>query len=218
MLLHRLFQCLKKRGSQMLKSLDRWLTDLVLKVVPLWCKPNHITAARILLIPIVWALYYGTNPWAATGMFAFLVSTDFVDGRVARGRGMVTHFGKQLDIGCDLALVWSTVILLWRDGVIQMQSDSVLFWLLIFILIREIVVTIIRKSFRVRANEVRVLKLGKCKTAFFMLGLTVLLTSTVTTPSATAGTTLLAIAAVCSFLSGVQYIQQFSKPGIRWER
>lgn len=214
----------------MLRSLDRWLTDLVLKVVPLWCKPNHITAARILLIPVVWALYYEVTPWvavwdwrycgpcAATVTFAFLTATDFVDGRVARGRGMVTHFGKQLDIGCDLALVWSTVILLWRDGVIQMQPDSVLFWLLVFILIREIVVTIIRESFRVRANEVRVLKLGKCKTAFFMFGLTVLLTSTVTAPGATAGTTLLAIAAVCSFLSGVQYIQQFSKPGIRWER
>ncbi len=218
MMLHRLFLRLKKRGSQMFKSLDRWLTDLVLRVVPQWCKPNHVTGARILLIPIVWALYYGINPWAATAMFAFLVVTDFVDGRLARGRGMVSHFGKQLDIGCDLALVWSTVGLLWWNDIILIHGDSVLAWSLVFILAREVLVTVVRKYFKVRASDVRVLKLGKCKTGFFMFGLTVLLTSIVWVHGVTVGTTLLAIAAVCSFFSGIQYIEQFSRPGIRWAR
>ena len=70
----------------MLKSLDTFLTTWVLKIVPTTWQPNHITGARILLIPLVWALYYLVSPWAATGMCAFLTATDFVDGRLARGR------------------------------------------------------------------------------------------------------------------------------------
>ena len=195
----------------MLKSLDNFFTTLVLKI-PSWIKPNHITGVRILLIPFMWALYYLVNPWAGAGMFAFLAATDFVDGRLARGRGIVTDFGKKLDIGCDLALVWSTVVLLARENIIPTSQGSLLFWLLVFILSREVVVTAIRQLFNVKTDDVRVNKLGKCKTASFMLGLLVLLTSAVWPTAVAIGTGLLAVAAICSFISGIQYIQQFSKP------
>ena len=195
-----------------LKSVDNFLTGMILRIIPASWQPNHITGARILLIPLVWALYYLVSPWAATGSFAFLAATDFVDGRLARGRGIVTDLGKKLDITCDLALVWSSVILLWREDIIRLEQDSVLFWALAFILIREVLITVIRLQLQVKADKVRVNKMGKCKTAFFMLGLLVLLTSAVWVHGATFGTWLLAAAAICSFISGIQYIQQFSKP------
>lgn len=194
----------------MFDDINTWLTTFVLKLIPDAWQPNHITGARILLIPLVWALYYNVSPWAAMGMFAFLSATDFVDGRLARGRGIVTDFGRLLDIGCDLALVWSTAVLLWKESIILSPHDSWLFWLPVFILAREVIVTTIRVLFRVDATEVRVLKLGKCKTASFMVGLAVLLTSAVWVHGALVGTILLAVAAICSFISGVQYVHQFT--------
>lgn len=191
----------------MLGSLDRWLTNLVLRTVPLRVEPNDVTWIRIYLIPLIPALYYEISPWAAVGMFVILAMTDFVDGRLARGRNMVSCYGRFLDIGCDLALVWSTVTLLWWDGIIQTQ----LFWLLVLMLVREILVFTSKKFYRVKPSEVKVFMLGKCKTAFFMIGLTVLLTSTVTSWGAAVGGVLLAVAAVCSLLSGVQYIYLFKQ-------
>ncbi len=193
----------------MIASIDGRLTALVLKI-PASIKPNHITGTRILLIPLVWALYYNVSPWAAASMFALLALTDFVDGRLARGRGLVSDKGKLLDIGSDLALVWSAVALLWTEDIIHLKQDPVLLWLLVFMFVREILITTIRLLFRVKADEVRVLKMGKCKTGFFMVGLCVLLTVTVWEDGGTLATVLLAIAAACSFLSGVQYVHQFT--------
>lgn len=195
--------------------LDNFLTEIILKIIPECWQPNHITAVRILLIPVIWALYYLVNPWAATVMFALVAATDFIDGRLARGRNMVTDKGKLLDITCDLALVWSTVLLLWNEDILQFQSHSTLFWLLTFILAREAFVTGVRYLFQVKAENVRVLKVGKCKTAFLMLGLVVLLTTSVWTYGASVGSGLIALAAVCALISGIQYIQQFSRPRLQ---
>ena len=194
----------------MLKSLDNFFTTLVLKI-PQKITPNKVTWIRIFLIPLIWALYQ-INPWAATGVFALVAATDFVDGRLARARNIVTEYGKKLDITCDLTLVWSTVILLLYEGVIPV--NSFLFWLLVFMLVRETILMAIRELFQVVADDVRVNKLGKCKTASFMLGLVVLLTSTVWSYGASVGTGLIALAAVCSLISGIQYIQQFSKSSL----
>ncbi len=194
----------------MVTTLNDRLTNLVLKVIPDAWHPNHITGARILLIPLVWAFYYHYSALVSAIMFALLALTDFIDGRLARGRGLVSHFGKQLDIGCDLVLVWSTVVLLVQEDIILSSSHPWLLWLPVFMFAREIVVTTVRLLFRVRPDEVYVLKVGKCKTGFFMISLTVLLTSTVFAESLRIGTLLCAVAAGCSFLSGVQYVHQFT--------
>lgn len=198
----------------MLRSFDNLITNLILRIVPLGVEPNHITLIRIYLIPLIPVLYYEVGPGAAAGMFAFLALTDFVDGRLARGRNMVSFFGRLLDISCDLTLVWSTVVLLWWDGIIQTQ----LFWLLMFMLVREILVFTSKKFFRVRRTDVKVFMLGKCKTACFMIGLTMLLTSRDITWGAMVGTALVAIAAACSFFSGIQYLRLFRRMRSRWAR
>lgn len=192
----------------MISRIDDWLTTQVLRL-PQWVQPNHITSVRILLIPLVWALYYNATAWWAASMFAFLALTDFIDGRLARGRKLVTSAGKLLDIGCDLTLVWSTVGLLWKEQIIPVQQDSVLFWSLLFIFSREVLVTTVRLHFKVKAEDVRVLKMGKCKTGFFMVGLAVLLSSPAWTMGLSLGVGILIAAAVCSFISGVQYVHQF---------
>ncbi len=194
----------------MVHKIDNWLTALVLRVVPRWCKPNHITGVRIVLIPLIWAFYYEISPWAATAMFTLLALTDFVDGRVARGRGQVTRGGKVLDIACDLMLVWCTVFLLAKESIIFSSHSTILFWLLVTILFREVVVTTVRLATGVRAGDVRVNMLGKCKTGFLMVGLAVLLTSAVWPNGFSVGALFVGIATVCSVFSGLQYVHQFT--------
>jgi CDP-diacylglycerol--glycerol-3-phosphate 3-phosphatidyltransferase len=146
-------------------------------------------------------------------MFILLALTDFVDGRVARARNLVTRKGKVFDIICDQVLLWSTVWLLIREDIISFSQSPVLFWALIVIMFREISVTAVRLFAKIKAGDVRVLILGKCKTGFFMVGLAALLTSAVWPVGSKLGVILLGIAALCSFFSGLQYIHQFvSKP------
>lgn len=202
----------------MIELLDRRLTALVLAITPNWCRPNHITGIRIVLIPLVWILYYFVSPWTAVAMFTFLALTDFVDGRLARARRMETRKGKVFDIICDLILVWSTVGLLFNEEVLVFEFDSVLVWLLSIILLREVVVTLVRLATRVKAGSVKVLLVGKCKTGFFMAGITVLLSSAVWVPGIVVGTGLLGIATVCSLFSGAQYVHQFVSRYIRDRR
>ncbi len=193
----------------MLESLDRWLTILVLRIVPLWCTPNQITLTRFFSIPLIFVLYFAVSPWAGTAVFVLVAITDFIDGRLVRGRNMVSYWGRFLDIGCDLTLVWSGVGILWLDDIIQFRIDSILAWLLLLMLVREIIVFASKSYYRVRPSDVRVFKSGKCKTAFFMMGLTVLLLSTVTTYGTLIGATLVAGAAGCSLLSGIKYVRLF---------
>ena len=64
--------------------------------------PNKISLSRILLIPVFVAVFFleGTLPFAygiAAIIFAVAACTDFVDGKIARSRGLVTNLGKFLD-------------------------------------------------------------------------------------------------------------------------
>jgi len=197
-----------KSIERQIMFVDMWLTSIILKVIPVWIKPNHITITRIAFIYLVWD-FYDYSPWAASVMCATIAITDYIDGRLARGRNLVTRIGKVLDIGCDQALLWSTVILLQRENIVLSSQDFWLYWLPLLMFAREIVVTVVRLHFRVKAGDVVVLIIGRCKTASFMIGLCVLLTSTVWVYANLVGTVLLIGATICSLYSGLQYIEQF---------
>ena len=72
--------------------------------------------------------------------FAFIVGsiTDFLDGYIARKRGLVTGFGKLMDPLADKLLVISTIIVLTDYEVIPY------FWLVIIVIARELLVLGIR--------------------------------------------------------------------------
>ncbi|MET4097800.1 CDP-diacylglycerol--glycerol-3-phosphate 3-phosphatidyltransferase [Agrococcus sp. UYP10] len=104
--------------------------------------PNLISLARILLTPvfIVVAL---TNPepslprTLAALLFAVLIATDFVDGLIARGRGLVTDLGKLLDPIADKAITGSAFVVLSLLGELP-------WWITIVVLVREIGITVYR--------------------------------------------------------------------------
>ena len=91
---------------------DKILADSVLKIIPLWIKPNHITVLRFILLPFVFLLLY--FEYYITGLtFFILVSfTDMIDGAMARTRNQITTWGKLYDPVADKLLIGGTAIIL----------------------------------------------------------------------------------------------------------
>jgi cardiolipin synthase len=96
--------------------------------------PNALSAIRILLIPAFVLLIVEED--TRLGGFLLLgavVSTDWVDGYIARRTGQVTELGKLLDpladrlamaaalitfVATDLLPLWAALVILVRDGVV----------------------------------------------------------------------------------------------------
>lgn len=108
-----------------------------------WNLPNAITIARILLVPVfIWlSLKYqdkdSLNSWWAVLVFVLAISTDGLDGAIARKRGLVTNLGKILDPIADKALTGAGLILLSLLGMVPWVAT-------VLILVRELGITVYR--------------------------------------------------------------------------
>ena len=78
--------------------------------------PNKITLTRICLIPVFAVIFLvEAIPYRgliACAVFVLAACTDFLDGHIARSRGLVTDLGKFLDPIADKVLVSTALILL----------------------------------------------------------------------------------------------------------
>ncbi len=124
--------------------------------------PNSITIVRILLAPVfVYLLLVSPDPnswqhWLATFVFVLAISTDGIDGAVARRTGKVTNLGKILDPIADKALLGSSLVTLSYLGEID-------WWITIAILAREFAVTLYRVIV-VKNKVIPASRSGKVKT------------------------------------------------------
>ena len=69
--------------------------------------PNKLTVARIIATPVFMATMMIDFPYrylVSLILFAAAAVTDFIDGRMARSRNIVTNFGKFLDPLADKML------------------------------------------------------------------------------------------------------------------
>ncbi len=136
---------------------------------------NQITMVRFLLVPVFVLVVSLTSGWFSD-LIAFLIfivasCTDFIDGYIARSRNLVTTFGKFMDPLVDKILVTSALIAL-------VAMDRVPAWVVILILAREFAITGLRT---VAVNEGIVIAaswLGKLKTTFQMVAISLLLVYT----------------------------------------
>ena len=147
--------------------------------------PNKITLSRICLIPVFAAVFFldmiPYNYFIAGVIFTVAACTDFIDGHIARSRGLVTNLGKFLDPIADKVLVAAAFIfLLVRQGTLTVlwQGD----WVLVYagvcvavILARELIVS----GFRMVAASAGLVlaadKVGKVKTTFQDVSIAMLL-------------------------------------------
>ena len=104
--------------------------------------PNAITVVRILMVPVfVWlTLKFGIgqlSSWWGVLVFVFAISTDGVDGAIARRKGLITNLGKILDPIADKALTGAGFILLGFFGMLP-------WWAVVLVLLREWGITVWR--------------------------------------------------------------------------
>jgi CDP-diacylglycerol--glycerol-3-phosphate 3-phosphatidyltransferase len=123
---------------------------------------NALTLLRLLLVPVFVVVLVangghstGWRVWAFV-VFAAATITDFVDGDLARSRGLVTDVGKVADPIADKALTGAALIGLSSLGDLP-------WWVTIVILVREVGVTGLR-FFVIRHGVIPASRGGKAKT------------------------------------------------------
>ncbi|WP_034862213.1 MULTISPECIES: CDP-diacylglycerol--glycerol-3-phosphate 3-phosphatidyltransferase [unclassified Enterococcus] len=145
--------------------------------------PNKLTVLRILMIPIfilviVLPLDWGTVTVGNTDLavtqlvgaviFAVASITDWLDGKIARSRGLVTNFGKFADPLADKMLVMTAFIMLVDQG----KAPG---WVIAIIVCRELAVTGLRLLLVEHGEVMAAAWPGKVKTATQMLAIILLL-------------------------------------------
>jgi len=183
--------------------------------------PNKITVARIfvsiavlLLLLLPWEqigvnfpvytidghIIVSLKMLIAGALFALGSFTDFLDGHIARSRGIVTDFGKVMDAIADKILVNGVLIILAYEGMISIFVPVV-------IITRD---TIVDSCKMISGNKGKVVAasiMGKLKTICMMVGLT--LTMFYNLPFEMFGipvaSVLVILATILSVISGIQY-------------
>ncbi len=133
--------------------------------------PNMLSLARVAAVPVIILLliYPGRVLSLIAAIFFLLICiTDWLDGYVARKRGLVTSLGKFLDPLADKLLIISSFIML-------IPSGRVPAWVVALIVAREIAVTGLRAVASDMGLVMAAGKLGKIKTVFQIICVAALL-------------------------------------------
>lgn len=104
---------------------------------------NIITVVRILAAPLVlWLIVVDSGEWGvwrivAAALFVLAISTDGVDGALARRRNLITTSGVLLDPIADKALTGAAFV-----GLALVAELP--WWIVVVVLGREIIITVFR--------------------------------------------------------------------------
>ena len=168
---------------------------------------NKLTMLRILLIPVFLVVLYmdfAASRYMALGIFILASLTDFVDGHIARSRGLITDFGKFMDPLADKMLVMAAM--LWFVEVGRMPA-----WALLIVVVREFAVSGLRLIAVDNGRVIAAAWSGKVKTASTMVGICFMLVF----PIAWLDTLVTAVIVVTTVYSGVEYFIK-NKDVIDW--
>ena len=112
--------------------------------------PNKLTVSRFGLTAFfLWALFW---PWPvpfrntlALIFFCVASFTDFLDGRIARQRGLITNFGVLMDPLADKILICSAFVAFVESTHLNPNAPvRVAAWMVIVIVARELAITGLR--------------------------------------------------------------------------
>jgi CDP-diacylglycerol--glycerol-3-phosphate 3-phosphatidyltransferase len=162
---------------------------------------NVLTVIRIFLIPVfVFCLVQGGTGWrfAALAAFCGASATDFLDGLLARKRGLVTDFGKIADPIADKALTGAALITLSAIG--ELPG-----WVTGLILAREFGITALRFAVLSR-GVIAASQGGKLKTLLQIIAICLYLLPPSLGLPAVVKEIAMAAALVVTLATGVDYV------------
>lgn len=186
--------------------------------------PNKISLTRICMIPVFVLIFFlhGVVPFnfgIAAIIFAVAACTDFIDGHIARSRGLVTNLGKFLDPIADKVLVATAMILLltMQESLFAKfgnASEAIYIATAVaicVILARELIISAFRQIAAANGVVMAAERLGKYKTTFqdvaiFVLILAADIPEAAGEVVAWVGMGLFAIATVLTVWSGISYV------------
>jgi CDP-diacylglycerol---glycerol-3-phosphate 3-phosphatidyltransferase len=162
---------------------------------------NALTVVRILLIPVfVLCLVHGGTGWrlAALAAFGGASLTDFLDGQLARKRGLVTDFGKIADPIADKALTGAALITLSVLG--ELPG-----WVTGLILARELGITALRFAV-IRRGVIAASQGGKLKTLLQIIAICLYVLPASLGLPAVVKEVVMAAALVVTLVTGADYV------------
>lgn len=138
--------------------------------------PDRLALFRVLLVPAIISLVIATEHTDGQYLFGIAATlvgvaafTDWLDGRIARRRGITTVLGAFLDTTADKILVSGVLIAL-------VSVDRASVWVTFIIMTREFVVMAVRSVVAIDGGTVPASIAGKTKAVvqFMALGLAML--------------------------------------------
>jgi CDP-diacylglycerol---glycerol-3-phosphate 3-phosphatidyltransferase len=132
--------------------------------------PNKLTVSRFGLTALfLWALFW---PWLiplrnTLALFFFCAAgvTDFLDGRIARARGLITNFGILMDPLADKIMTCSAFIAFVESTHLHPDAPvKVAAWMVIIIVARELAITGLRLLAASKGVVLAAERFGKHKT------------------------------------------------------
>jgi CDP-diacylglycerol--glycerol-3-phosphate 3-phosphatidyltransferase len=162
---------------------------------------NVLTVVRIFLVPVfVFCLAQGGTVWRLCALAAFggASFTDFLDGQLARKRGLVTDFGKIADPIADKALTGAALITLTVLG--ELPG-----WVTGLILFREVGITALRFAV-IRRGVIAASQGGKLKTLLQILAICLYVVPVNLGWYAVAKESVMGAALVITLATGVDYV------------
>jgi len=110
--------------------------------------PNKLTVSRFALtVVFLWAMFskFAFNDTLALFFFCLAGITDFLDGRIARSRNLITNFGKLMDPLADKVMTCSAFVAFVESTHINPNAPvKVAAWMVVIIVGRELAITGLR--------------------------------------------------------------------------
>src|SRR5450755_1544168 len=132
--------------------------------------PNKLTVSRfVLTVVFLWALFW---PWPipfrhTLALFFFCLAsfTDFLDGRIARKRNLITNFGILMDPLADKILTCSAFVAFVESTHLHPDAPvKVAAWMVIIVVARELAITGLRLLAASKGVVLSAERFGKHKT------------------------------------------------------
>jgi CDP-diacylglycerol--glycerol-3-phosphate 3-phosphatidyltransferase len=143
--------------------------------------PNKLTVGRFALtVVFLWALFW---PWSipfrntlALIFFGAAGVTDFLDGCIARARGLITNFGILMDPLADKVMTCSAFIAFVESTRLKPDAPvKVAAWMVVIIVARELAITGLRLLAASKNIVLAAEKFGKHKTVSQIVAINALL-------------------------------------------